>query len=119
MTTRKSAVEIEVLGRALLEPEAVVVRCVLEELGSLLEDVIRLGLLTLPGNRGVLGLHVVLDCLAADVGLGLPGRRRNGWMLGHSPARGRRRGLEGGLRHLGLLVVPVGIVRVLLVLLVV
>ena len=35
----RSAVEVEVLGRPLLEPEAIMLRCVLKELGGLLQDV--------------------------------------------------------------------------------
>src|SRR5947209_3896841 len=82
-----SAVEVEILRRLLLEPEAVVVGRVLEEFGRLLEYVLFV-LATLAGGGT---LHVVLDRLAAGGRCTLPGgvvslrrvwrRRRGGLRL--------------------------------------
>jgi hypothetical protein len=55
------AVEVEVAGRPLLEPEPVVIRRVLEKLGCLLEHVLSIPL------RGLRGLHVELGGLFAEM----------------------------------------------------
>jgi hypothetical protein len=66
-----SVVEIEVARGTLLEPQTVVVRGVLEELGSLLEHVV-----VLLGLVGELALDRILDGLTAGMIAGMPGRRR-------------------------------------------
>src|SRR5579859_6240974 len=67
-------VEVEVSGRALLEPQTIVVRGVLKELGRLLEHV--LALLLGLGVLGMLGMvepDVVLGRLLVQMGRGIGG----------------------------------------------
>src|SRR5205807_4352691 len=109
-------VEVEVLWRALLEPQPVVVRRVLQKLGGLLERVVLaglalfavLGLLAALGLLAVLdllGLDVVFDGLASEVIGARLGRGRR-WRLGGRWGRGRLGGkylwLLGDERFLGL-----------------
>src|SRR4051812_29570699 len=58
-----SVVQVEVARRLLLEPQLVVVRCVLEELGGLLEHVVlrRVGVGRTCGGRRVVGPRLVVN----------------------------------------------------------
>jgi hypothetical protein len=97
---RYSAVEIEIAGRLLLEPEPVVVRRVLKEFGRLLEDVVALLallLLDLAGYVVLGGLLAVIEGLLRGVGLRLLARRRG---LGPLPG-GRADGSRSGHGALG------------------
>src|SRR4051794_27862390 len=95
-------VEVEVARGALLEPEPVVLRRLLEELRRLLEDVLTLGLVLLEGElRAVLvaggpGPIVVLGLVGQDV------------VRLRAPARGGR-GVRGGVRAARAARRPVGL----------
>ena len=97
--TARSAVEVEVARRALLEPQTVVVRCVLEKLGRLLQRVLLLvrlgrwgraaavlsgeGLFNAPlaGLTGGVGAGALIDYRLCRSRHGLGGLRGRSWVL--------------------------------------